>query len=110
MSLNQHEVYFTEAPDANELLGYMAGGLRDCIDYCSDENDIKAMALWNEFGLASGFAKVRSDEDALDLAARMAACMDTIANCDETHSSVRLMALTNAEGHRQAVALIEAAS
>lgn len=106
--MNTSEVYFTEAPAPTELLGYMAGGLRDCIDYCGDEAlDIQAAQLFAEFGGEAGFKVEREDEDALELATRMTTCLDAIASCDSAESSVRMMSLTNAEAFRQGIKLIE---
>jgi hypothetical protein len=103
------EQYFTEAPGKIELLGYMAGGLRDCLDYIVDAAlEIKAGQLWTEFGQAAGFSAERDEDEALELAVRIAACLDEIASCIHAHPSVRSMALTNAEAFRQGRALIEA--
>jgi hypothetical protein len=104
-----NEIYFTEAPDHNELLGYMAGGLRDCMDTCGDDSlELQVTELFRLFGGEMGFRAKRTREEALELAESMVSVLDAIASCESAHSSTRIMALTNAEAFRQGKALIEA--
>jgi hypothetical protein len=99
-------LFFSDTPTATELVGYLAGAVRDCMGFCGDvEIEADALLLWDEFGMEPGFEILRDDEDALDLAARMAACLRAIsrASGDET---IRELAMINAAAWDEATALL----
>ncbi len=95
--------FFPEIPTADELLGYMAGAVRDCIGDCGSlELEADAMLLWAEFGDEKGFLADRTPHAALDLATRMSACLSAIGEASESHDIRELgqiNAIAFAEGH-----------
>lgn len=103
--------FFVTTPDAFELVGYMAGGLRDCIGFFeSDALEDRCDELFRRFGLddalMSGF--VGSEMAAVDLAAQMADAMDEIAALDTADEAVRELAAMNAAAFAEAMAMSRA--
>ena len=101
-------MFFTTAPDPTELLGYMAGALRDCLGGCTDDAiEWEGQLLWDEFGGEAGFAAERSDDASMQLATRIANQLRRIAAA-AAGQDIAELALINAEAFdegRQMVAV-----
>jgi hypothetical protein len=100
-------MFFTAAPTANELLGYIAGALRDCLGCAADEAiEWEGQLLWDEFGGEAGFRKDREDAAAINLAARMSMQLRRIA-ASAPSEAVRELALINSEAFAEGHQLLE---
>lgn len=101
-------LFFQDIPTTGELLGYMAGAVRDCIGCAGSlELEADAILLFDEFGGEAGFAAERPAHLEMDLARRMSDCLESIAAVSGD-SSVAEMALINAAAFAEGQSLIAA--
>lgn len=102
--------FFQDIPTTAELLGYMAGAVRDCIGSTGSlELEADAILLWDEFGGEAGFAADRPAHAEMDLARRMSACLASISDAARD-CSVSEMALINSVAFAEGADLIQAAA
>lgn len=98
--------FFQDTPTTAELLGYMAGAVRDCIG-CAGSLDLEAdaMLLWDEFGGEAGFCAERPAHLEMDLARRMSACLSAVGQISR-ETMVAEMALINSVAFAEGASMI----